>query len=73
MDNKVGSSRNAYNFPNLCMFNFIIPTFEDRKFVPKLGDIWILIAMRYEKHFVKFYIPRMEEMFGQGDIIIKTC
>jgi hypothetical protein len=60
MDNKVGFSRNAYNFPNLCMFNFIIPTFENRKFVPKLGDIWILVAMRYEQHFVKFYIPRME-------------
>jgi hypothetical protein len=72
MDNKVKSSRNAYNFPYLCMFNFIIPTFEDRKFVPKSGDIWILIAMRYEKHFVKFCIPRMEKMFGLGEITIRV-
>lgn len=60
MDNKVGFSRNAYNFFKLCMFNFIIPTFENRKVVPKLGDIWILVVMRYEHHFVKFYILRME-------------
>lgn len=72
MDNKVGSSRKAYNCPYLCVFNFIIPTFEDRKFVPKLGDIWILVAMKNEQHFVKFYIPRMEEMFGVGDIIIRV-
>jgi hypothetical protein len=72
MDNKVRSSRNAYNFLDLCVFNFIIPTFEDRKFVPKLGDIWNLVAMRYEQHFVKFYIPRMEEMFGVGNIIIRV-
>jgi hypothetical protein len=54
------------------MFNFIIPTFEDRKFVPKLGDIWILVAMKYEQHFVKCCIPKMEEMFGVRDIIIRV-
>jgi hypothetical protein len=54
------------------VFHFIIPTFEDRKFVPKLGDIWILVAVRYEQHFVKFYILRMEEMFGIGDIFIRV-
>ncbi len=71
-ENRVGSSCNIDNFLNSFVYNFTILAFEDKKYAPKLGDILILVALRFEQHFIKFYIPRMEEIFIMGDKIIRV-
>jgi len=33
---------------------------------------FIFVALRFEQHFIKLYILRMEEIFIIGDIIIRV-
>jgi hypothetical protein len=54
------------------VYNFTILAFEDKKHAPKLGDILILIALMFKQHFIKLYIPKMEEIFIIGDKIIRV-
>jgi hypothetical protein len=71
-DIRVGSSCNIDNFLNSFVYNFTILVFEDKKYAPNLGDILILVALRFEQHIIKLYIPRMEEIFIIGDKIMKV-
>lgn len=71
-ENRVGNSFNIDIFLNSFVCNFTILIFEDKKSAPNLGDILIRVALRFEQHFIKLYIPKMEEIFIIGDKIIKV-
>jgi len=55
-DNRVGNSCEVDNFLNSFVYNCTIIAFEDKKYVPKLGDILIFVALRFEQQFIKLYI-----------------
>ncbi len=71
-DNRVGNSCKVHNFLNSFVYNFTILAFEDKKYAPKLGDILIFVALRFEQHFIKLYILKMDEIFIIGDKIIRV-
>jgi hypothetical protein len=45
---------------------------EKRRQVPRLGDIWIHVSFISQNHFVKFYIPSIEDLFWVKDRILKV-
>jgi len=40
--------------------------------VPRLGDIQIHVSPISPNHFVKFYIPSVEDLFWVGDRILRV-
>jgi hypothetical protein len=40
--------------------------------VPRLGDIWIHVSLISPNHFVKFYIPSVENLLWVGDRILRV-
>lgn len=57
-DNRVGSSCNVDYFLKLFVYNFTILAFEDKKHAPKLGDILILIALRFNNILLNCIYPK---------------
>jgi hypothetical protein len=37
-----------------------------------LRDIWIPISLEIDQHHVRFYLPRMENMFKIGDKVVRV-
>jgi len=40
--------------------------------VPRLGDIWIPRSEVSPNHFVRLYIPGMEDLFQEGDPLLRV-
>jgi hypothetical protein len=40
--------------------------------VPRLGDIWIPRSEVSPNHFVRLYIPRVEDLFQEGDRLLRV-
>ncbi len=45
---------------------------ERQRSVPRLGDIWIPKLVASPNHFVRLYIPSVEDLFQVGDRLIKV-
>jgi hypothetical protein len=45
---------------------------EKQRGVPRLGDIWIPKAVVSPNHFVRFYIPGVEDLFQTGDRLVRV-
>jgi hypothetical protein len=51
----------------------VTPSFTERqRIVPRLGDIWIPKLAVSPNHFVRLYIPGVEDLFQVGDRLIKV-
>lgn len=72
MDKQVDSSSIPNNIHEPSIFYFEIPSFENGKPTPRLGDIWTPTLDVTVQCYIKSYMPSIEEMFKIGDIIIKV-
>jgi hypothetical protein len=62
--------RNTITLPTLCR---VTPLFVERqRSVPRLGDIWIPKLVVTPNHFVRLYIPGVEDLFQVGDRILRV-
>jgi hypothetical protein len=43
-----------------------------RKEIPRVGDIWIPKGYTSPNCFIRIFIPRVEKLFQDGDIILKV-
>ncbi len=51
----------------------VIPEFvKQQSSVPRLGDIWILKSAASPNHFVRLYIPGVEDLFQEGDRLLRV-
>jgi len=49
------------------------PEFAERqRSVPRLGDIWILRSEVSPNHFVRLYIPGVQDLFQVGDHLLRV-
>jgi hypothetical protein len=62
----------TYNFLDPCLFNFEVLDLANGKFALKLRDIWIPKSLETNQHCVRFYLPRMENMFRIRDRMVKV-
>jgi hypothetical protein len=54
------SSVGSFSFPTY--LNVVIPRFEEKGDIPKVGDIWILKGYIALDCFIRFFIPGVEKM-----------
>ncbi len=40
--------------------------------MPRLGDLWIRKSSVSPNHFIRFYIPGVEDLFQDGDLIVRV-
>jgi hypothetical protein len=45
---------------------------EKQRNVPRVGDIWIPKLAMSPNHFVRLYIPGVEDLFQEGDHILRV-
>jgi hypothetical protein len=45
---------------------------ERQRSVPRLGDIWVPKLVVSPNHFVKLYIPGVEDLFQVGDRLLRV-
>jgi len=51
----------------------VAPAYAKRqRAVPKLGDIWIPKSAVSPNHFVRLYIPGVEDLFQEGDRLLRV-
>jgi len=51
----------------------VTPLFAERqRGVPRLGDIWIPKIVVSPNHFVRLYIPGVEDLFQEGDHLLRV-
>ncbi len=51
----------------------VTPEFVERQSgVPRLGDIWIPKSVVSPNHFVRLYIPGVEDLFQEGDRLLRV-
>ncbi len=51
----------------------VTPLFVERQHsVPKIGDIWIPKLIKSPNHFVRLYIPGVEDLFQVGDRLLRV-
>jgi hypothetical protein len=49
----------------------VTPEFAEKQCsVPKLGDVWIPKSAVSPNHFVRLYIPSVEDLFQEGDRLL---
>jgi hypothetical protein len=62
--------RNSTTLPILCR---VTPLFVERQSsVPRLGNIWVPKLAVSPNHFVKLYIPGVEDLFQDGDRLLRV-
>jgi len=50
----------------------VTPEFVERQCsVPRLGDVWIPKSAVSPNHFVRLYIPGVEDLFQEGDRLVE--
>jgi hypothetical protein len=40
--------------------------------IPRIGDVWVPRATVSPNHFVRLYIPRVEDLFSGGDRLLRV-
>jgi hypothetical protein len=45
---------------------------ERQRALPRLGDIWIPNSVVSPNHFVRLYIPNVEDLFQEGDRLLRV-
>jgi len=45
---------------------------ERQRGIPRLGDVWVPKTAVSPNHFVKLYIPRVEDLFQEGDHLLRV-
>jgi len=45
---------------------------ERQRSIPRLGDIWVPKTAVSPNHFVRLYIPRVEDLFQEGDRLLRV-
>ncbi len=45
---------------------------ENNKVVPKVGDLWLLVATMSSHHQVKFFFPQIDVLFVVKDKVVKV-
>jgi len=51
----------------------VAPAYAERqRAVPRLGDIWIPKSTVSPNHFVRLYIPSVEDLFQEGDRLLRV-
>jgi hypothetical protein len=51
----------------------VTPAYAERQHVvPRLGDVWIPKSAVSPNHFVRLYIPGVEDLFQEGDRILRV-
>ncbi|CAM6040901.1 unnamed protein product [Sphagnum compactum] len=51
----------------------IVPAFSERQeAIPRLGDIWVPKSAISPNHFVRLFIPGIEDLFQEGDRVIRV-
>jgi hypothetical protein len=57
----------------LCRVSFLVP--ERQRSVFRIGDIWIPKLSISPNHFIKLYIPSVENLFQNGDhlLMVEHC
>jgi len=75
MEPEVGRVPQSYrqsstSLPTLCRVD---PQIAERQgSVPRLGDIWVPKSEVSPNHFVRLYIPGVEELFQEGDRLLRV-
>jgi len=60
------------NFISPPILRRVAPLYAERQCgLPKLGDIWIPKSAVSPNHFVRLYIPGVEDLFQEGDRILR--
>jgi hypothetical protein len=73
MEQGVGHSPQNYRttFTSPPILRRVAPGFAERQCaVPRLGDIWIPKSTVTPNHFVRLYIPGVEDLFEAGDQLL---
>ncbi len=61
------------NFTSPPILHRIAPLYaEKQRGLLRLGDIWIPKSVVSPNHFVRLYIPSMEDLFQEGDRILRV-
>ncbi len=51
----------------------VAPSYAERqRALPRLGDIWIPKSAVSPNHFVKLYMPGVEDLFQEGDRLLRV-
>jgi hypothetical protein len=54
-------------------FNLLsIELHEQVEAIPRVGDLWILVATMSLHHQVRFFLPSIVKLFGSGDKVIRV-
>jgi hypothetical protein len=44
---------------------------ERQSSIPKVGDVWIPISEISPNHFIRLYVPGVEDLFAEGDRLVR--
>jgi hypothetical protein len=62
-----------HNFTSPPILRRVAPLHAQRqRGIPRLGDIWIRKSAVSPNHFVRLYIPGVEDLFQEGDHILRV-
>jgi len=51
----------------------VAPSYAERqRALPRLGDVWIPKSAMSPNHFVRLYIPSVEDLFKEGDRLLRV-
>jgi hypothetical protein len=72
-----GDGHRPYNYrrnsTTLLILRRVTPLFVERQSsVPRLGNIWVPKLAVSPNHFVKLYIPGVEDLFQDGDRLLRV-
>jgi hypothetical protein len=63
------SSPVSISLPTLRRVN---PEFAERQSsIPRMGDVWIPRSEVFPNHFIRLYIPGVEDLFAEGDRLVR--
>jgi hypothetical protein len=67
----LGSQNSMRAFSSLPTLRRVSPNLAERQdSVPRLGDIWIPRSAVSPNHFVRLYIPSVEDLLQEGDQVL---
>jgi len=59
----------SISLPTLCRVN---PEFVERQSsIPRVGDVWIPRSEISPNHFIRLYVPDVEDLFAEGDRLVQ--
>jgi hypothetical protein len=62
-----------HNFTTPPILRRVTPLFVERQSsVPRLGDVWVPKLAMSPNHFIRLYIPGVEDLFQTGDRLLRV-